>query len=117
LSVRAKDIVRGVSLQPLRVLDDDGKPLHRCPRCSGQLRFDLTCHTYGWNDDGTGGKACMPCDSAWEFWCAMPDDDGDLLEDGCGWSYTWGLNPRNPRAAVNEQRRPSWIPEGSSPPW
>jgi hypothetical protein len=83
LSVRAKDIVRGVSLQPLRVLDDDGKPLHRCPRCSGQLRFD----------------------------------DGDLLEDGCGWSYTWGLNPRNPRAAVNEQRRPSWIPEGSSPPW
>jgi hypothetical protein len=28
----------------------------------------------------------------------------------CGWEYTHGLNPKNPRAADNERYRPQWLP-------
>jgi hypothetical protein len=113
---RARRLADTTRYAPLQLLDAGGNPIHPCPECGGTVRFDLTCHTYAWSDDGTGGKACMSCDSAWLFICARPDPDGDLLEDGCGWSYTWGLNPRNPRAAGNASRRPPWIPEHSSPP-
>lgn len=77
-----------------------------CPDCGGKVRYGLTCHTWGGNADGTGWRACLPCDSAYDLYCE--DDD-------CGWSYTWGLNPRNPRSVDNERRRPPWIAEGSMP--
>ena len=76
-----------------------------CPECGGRVEYDLTCHTYG---QGDRFYACMPCDSAVEYFCASQYDD----EPGaCEWRYTHGLNPRNPRAAQNEKRRPPWIPE------
>ena len=70
----------------------------RCPDCGGIVRYDLTCHTWGGNEDGTGWMACLPCDSAIYYCC-----------DDCGWSYTDGLNPRNPRSVENEKHRPSWL--------
>jgi hypothetical protein len=88
-----------------------------CPECAGPVRWNFTCHTYGWQEDGTGGMACMSCDSAIEFCCAQPDQDGDLLEDGCGWMYTWGLNRRNPSAVRNEEHRPPWIEPGTPFTW
>lgn len=98
----------------VRILDDDGeRVVHPCPVCGGQVRADLTCHTYPQNGRW---MACLPCDSAWAFCCATPDEDGDLLGEGCGWSYTWGLNPRNPRSVPNEDRWPPWIPEGAECP-
>lgn len=79
------------------------KPDYPCPACGGTVRWDFTCHTYGWKDDGTGGMACLYCDSAVEYEC---------LE--CDWSYVDGLNPRNPRSAANVARRPAWLvtPDG-----
>jgi hypothetical protein len=94
---------------------DDFRVTDPCPDCGGIVRYNLTCHTWGGKPDGTGWRACLPCDSAFEFACALPDHDGDLLLDGCGWGYTWGLNPRNPRSVSNETRRPPWIAEGSMP--
>jgi len=81
-----------------------------CPQCGAPVVYNLTCHTYGGTDaDGRERWwACMPCDSAVEYICVRElDDDGE-----CGWRYTHGLNPKNPRAAANERRRPAWIPEG-----
>jgi hypothetical protein len=81
-----------------------------CPECGAEVVYDLTCHTYSVKrDNGTEAwVACMPCDSAVGYICVRElDDDGE-----CGWRYTHGLNPRNPRAAENEQRRPSWISQG-----
>jgi hypothetical protein len=76
------------------------------------VAYDLTCHTYSLQrEDGTESwRACMPCDSAIEYMCtAWMDDD----EPGvCDWIYVHGLNPRNPRWAHNEARRPAWIPPG-----
>ena len=75
-----------------------GQPPPTCPECGGRVEYDLTCHTYG---QGDRFYACMPCDSAVEYFCASQYDD----EPGaCKWRYTHGLNPRNPRAAQNEKR-------------
>lgn len=59
--------------------------------------------------------ACMPCDSATRYVCVAHDnnrcfsDCGEYNEhEGCGWTWTWGLNPGNPRAADNETRNPNW---------
>jgi len=71
-----------------------------CPKCGGKVWYDLSCHTYGGNPDGTGWKACLPCDSAAYLYCKT---------DGCPWSYTWGHNKNNPRFANEESRRPSWL--------
>lgn len=75
-----------------------------CPDCGGPVQWDLTCHTW----PGAGGRwmSCLPCDSAVRYDCMAGED-----EVGCGWSYTHGLNPRNPRAAANEAKRPAWLPE------
>lgn len=46
-----------------------------------------------------------------EFYCEgtkLPLDP-DYAYVGCGWGYTWGLNPRNPRSAHNERERPGWL--------
>jgi hypothetical protein len=81
-----------------------------CPRCGGKVYYDLACHTYPQRlpDGSERFMACMPCDSAIAYGC---DGHGDRDEDeGCGWDYTHGLNPRNPRAAANEENRPPWLP-------
>lgn len=71
---------------------------HMCPECgSFPILVSLTCHTYRQND---GWKACIPCDSAGDLYC--PNEE-------CNWSYTWGLNPSNPRSPGNEKYRPNWL--------
>ena len=59
--------------------------------------------------------ACMPCDSATQYICQAHNEDrcdSDCAEwnehEGCGWRWTWGLNPDNPRAVDNETRNPRW---------
>lgn len=76
-----------------------------CPDCgNARITWDYTCHTWPRRkDDGTERwMSCMPCSSAIEYWCG---------NDDCDWHYDHGLNPRNPRAAANEAKRPAWLPE------
>lgn len=68
-----------------------------CPKCNRKVWYELTCHTYV--IDGKW-KACLPCDSALYLFCET---------EGCNWAYTWGLNPKNPRFAWEESRRPEWL--------
>ena len=81
-----------------------------CPGCGSPVVYDLTCHTYPRTlaDGREQFMACMPCDSAVEYMCDGPGSEG-YPDEGCGWSYEHGLNPRNPRAAANEEKRPPWI--------
>lgn len=74
-----------------------------CPQCgSTDIYWSLTCHTYALGDgENKRWKSCLPCDSAVHYACAA---------DECDWDYTHGLNPGNPRAAVNETYRPPWLP-------
>lgn len=77
-----------------------------CPKCkSEQIRYKFTCHTWpttNWVDGEwkETWKTCVPCDSAYLYFC---------LE--CDWNFTWGLNPNNPRNAVNMLNKPEWVPE------
>jgi hypothetical protein len=85
-----------------------------CPECGGKVVYDLACHTWPQTRPGGGVTfmSCMPCDSAIEYYCvAQYADDSPGT---CAWEYTHGLNPRNPRSAANEAKRPAWIPEGLS---
>ena len=67
--------------------------------CGQPVLWDYTCHTWSdCADDTETWMSCINCASAIEFRCA----------EGC-WSYTWGLNPRNPRVEQNEQHRPTWL--------
>lgn len=59
--------------------------------------------------------ACMPCDSATRYDCRAHNEnrcDSDCEEyddhEGCGWTWTLGLNTGNPRAVDNETRNPRW---------
>lgn len=82
-----------------------------CPDCGGPVGSMGTCHTYGFKEDGTGGLACIGCWTAIYLYClGDPEDDAD---EGCGWSYTWGLNPKNPSSEGNDRCRPEWIPVGA----
>lgn len=92
-----------------------------CPRCNGPVVSNLTCHTWPKNY-GTPEErwmSCLPCDSAVRWHCVawqqedyQAQDDGWMFEDdegvGCGWSWTDGLNPGNPRAAENALNKPDW---------
>lgn len=85
--------------------DEEIDKLH-CPNCSKKVSGIDVCHTYGSNEEGWFG--CMGCWSAFEYYCTgIEDDDND---DGCGWEYTWGLNPENPRAIKNilPVNKPEW---------
>ena len=82
------------------------RPQYHCPRCGSSALWDFDCHTYG--DTKTGFRACLPCDSATRWFCAS---------DTCHWTYTQGLNPRNPRTAHNEASRPQWLPERGPHEW
>lgn len=77
----------------------------RCPQCGGSnLRWEFACHTYPIGEgERQRWSSCLPCDSAVLYYCAAGS--------GLCWAYTHGLNPANPRAAANEQRRPPWLPE------
>jgi hypothetical protein len=83
----------------------------RCPECGGKVAYDLTCHTWPQQQRDGGSErfmTCMPCDSAIEYLCTewlRDDKPGE-----CNWRYTHGLNPRNPRSAANDAKRPAWIP-------
>jgi hypothetical protein len=87
-----------------------------CPECGGIVKWDYACHTYPSDRDGkVTWMACMPCDSATRYVCQAHNEercDSDCMEwdehEGCGWTWTWGLNPNNPRAADNETRNPRW---------
>lgn len=68
-----------------------------CPECGGKVFYSYTCHTY---KQGERWVSCLPCDSAVDYDCYAED---------CGWGYTHGLNSGNPRAARNEERKPSWL--------
>jgi hypothetical protein len=93
--------------------------METCPECQGKVESDLTCHTWPRNlDDGTKQwMACIPCDSAtrWNCVAIQPEDIADEWYDpeedegsGCGWSWTEGLNPQNPRAEANDTKNPKW---------
>lgn len=83
----------------------------RCPGCGSGVVYDLTCHTYPQKrpDGAEQWMACMQCDSAIRYMCDGPDGGEGYPDEGCGWEYEHGLNPRNPRAAANEESRPPWI--------
>lgn len=85
-----------------------------CPECGGPVEFSWTCHTYPRSrDDGTQQwMSCMPCDSATRYYCVALEDPEDEYSDfGCGWSWTRGLNPNNPRSAENDSKNPHWEDE------
>lgn len=88
---------------------------HTCPKCGGRVFRQFSCHTYPRRgDDGKETwMSCLPCDSAVMYACDGVDDDSL----SCGWYYTNGLNPRNPRAAANEEKRPDWMPSPDDDPW
>lgn len=77
-----------------------------CPDCGAPVAWWWACHTWGGDADGKGWMACMECNSAIRYTC----------DEGCGWSYTHGLNPRNPRSVENEKSRPAWV-NGRSSEW
>ena len=72
-------------------MTDDAKTCE----CGKPVLWDYTCHT--WPGSNTW-MACLDCNSAILFHCP----------NYC-WSYTWGLNPANPRVEQNEQHRPAWL--------
>lgn len=79
--------------------DMEGTVIPTCPECgSGNLYAIDTCHTWGGDESGKGWMACMGCFTALRFCC-----------EECRWCYTWGLNPRNPRSARNDESRPAWL--------
>lgn len=82
------------------IIDNPG----HCPRCGGKVESFGTWPGYTKPDGTIQWMACMGCSSAIEFICT----------ENCGWSYTWGHNPNNPRFAHEEERRPSWL-EGECP--
>lgn len=91
--------------------DDDNwmtSPGENCPRCDSlgnrRIRMDLDCPRYTVN-----GRlmACMSCGNSVLFECRAPDEDGDLLEDGCGWWFQYPLHPRSSNYA-EMGRAPSW---------
>jgi hypothetical protein len=75
-----------------------------CPKCGDEVCIEFTCHTYE-----TGGTwwACQGCGSAHNLFCTAFLRDDVVSE--CRWSYTIGLNPKNPRALDNEIQRPAWL--------
>lgn len=96
----------------VNIYDENFEITHRCPECDGPVSHIGTCQTYGWDDEGNRGRSCVGCWSAILLYCVREyDQDEDHI--GCGWEYTWGLNPRNPRSKDNNLCRPSWIPVGA----
>lgn len=74
---------------------------HTCPQChSDDIAAYDSCHTWGGDETGKGWMSCSGCFSALRIFCC---------EDDCHWSYTWGLNPSNPRTERNEKDRPNWL--------
>lgn len=76
-----------------------------CPECGGQVRWDLDCPR--WKNSQGRLMACMGCGNAVRFECARPDEDGDLLEDGCGWWFQYPLHPESSQYA-SMGREPAW---------
>lgn len=79
-----------------------------CPDCNSEgnrrVLLDTDCPRYMQN-----GRlmACLHCGNAIRFECRAPDEDGDLLEDGCGWWFQYPLHPQASNYARMGQE-PSW---------
>lgn len=72
-----------------------------CPQCgTPDIAGYGDCHTWPSGPDNTRWMSCQGCGSAFYMFCC---------NDDCDWSYTWGLNPKNPRADINEEERPNWV--------
>lgn len=70
-----------------------------CPKCgSSEVTSSPTCSTW------RGSHGWMVCSSSQSC-----DDATDWACEDCDWSYVEGLNPKNPRAAGNEDSRPDWL--------
>jgi hypothetical protein len=80
--------------------EDADEQAIRCPVCNGPVYGYLTCQT--WTDARGTWMSCMGCSSAIYWHC--------ISDTPCSWSYTEGLNSRNPRSAANEEKKPSWTP-------
>ncbi|WP_406730924.1 hypothetical protein [Streptomyces sp. NBC_01794] len=81
------------------------EPGETCPSCQSSVRWDLDCPR--WKASNGQLMACMGCGNAVRFECAKPDEDGDLLEPGCGW---WFQHPLHPEAASIDSM-------GAAPAW
>lgn len=90
--------------------------MRQCPNCGGPVDYSLACHTYPQTSQGkTTWMSCMPCDSAYWWTCEGHNEDRCEpgcyeygIHEGCGWNWTEGLNPGNPRAIANEENNPHW---------
>lgn len=83
-------------------------PEETCPNChsEGNRRVDvsLACPRYMVNGRMA---ACMGCGNAVRFDCLIPDEDGDLIEAGCGWWFQYPLHPKAPGRQMMGQA-PEW---------
>lgn len=88
--------------------EDDVLLGHECPECGSDVYRRSACQTFPSQREGgpLTWMACLDCDSAVRYACGR-----------CGWSYTNGLNPRNPRSAANEAKKPGWMPPPEEDPW
>ena len=84
------------------------EPDETCPDCGStgnrRVSIDTDCPRYMQN-----GRlmACMGCGNAVRFECRTPDEDGDLLDDGCGWWFQYPLHPQAANRALMGQA-PAW---------
>ena len=114
-----------------------GGPVDSYLTCHTYSRRESPCysstpgHTFKWNFDlgvewcltcdkeveytKTTWMSCMPCDSATKYYCIGHSDEHCSPRcweyedhDGCGWDWTKGLNPGNPRSAENDLKDPHW---------
>jgi hypothetical protein len=83
-----------------------------CPNCDSagnrRVQIDTACPRYLQNGQL---MACIGCGNAVRFECRAPDEDGDLLEDGCGWWFQYPLHPRSSEYP-SMGRAPSWNYKG-----
>lgn len=100
-----------MSGEPVVASDDNWMTLpdECCPSCfsayNRRVLVDTDCPRWM----GPEGRimACMGCGNATRFDCRAPDEDGDLLEDGCGWWFQYPLHPQA-SAHASMGRAPAW---------
>lgn len=83
-------------------MNDDGT--EKCPECQGLVAWEFECPR--WKQAGVV-MVCMGCSNAVRFACAEKDEDGDLVEGGCGW---WFQSPLHPESSQFPRmgREPGW---------
>jgi len=76
-----------------------------CPWCGGFVEYRMTCETFQENDRWW---IHTDCDRAVQYYCLGAYENNPT----CTWSYIHGMNQRNPSWDHNEDRHPTWIPQG-----